>query len=78
VIPKHKRPEEGVMSKIDHEAAKRVCEARLHEQMHPSRADENISRAYLDLSAQLEADRERLIELEQENTALLARLEENG
>jgi ATP-dependent Lon protease len=64
------------MSDIDHEAAKRVCEARLYERMHPSSADANIARAYLDLSAQLEAERERLIEVETENAALRARKEE--
>jgi hypothetical protein len=43
------------MSNIDHEAAKRVCEARLHERMHPSSADANIARAYLDQTARVEA-----------------------
>lgn len=45
---------------IDHEAAKNVCNARLAQDMHPSSSDRNIALAYLDLSAQLAAERARV------------------
>lgn len=45
---------------IDHEAAKNVCHARLAQDMHPSSSDRNIALAYLDLSAQLTAERARV------------------
>lgn len=48
------------MSEINHEAAKNVCNARLAQDMHPSSSDRNIARAYLDLSAQLAAERARV------------------
>lgn len=51
------------MSEIDHEAAKNVCHARLAQDMHPSSSDRNIARAYLDLDAQLAAERARVQKL---------------
>ena len=48
------------MSQINHEAAKNVCHARLAHDMHPSSSDRNIALAYLDISAQLAAERERV------------------
>jgi hypothetical protein len=62
------------MSDIDHEAAKAWAE--FHQQWDCLPRQHNLSRAYLDLSAQVEAERERLMELDQENAALRARMEE--
>lgn len=45
---------------IDHEAAKDVCHARLAQGMHPSSSDRNITRALIDLHAQLAAERARV------------------